>query len=162
MLSGAGSLSIGYGDAWVIASSLFWALHVILVGRIADKMAAPFLVACGQFLVCGMVSLMWSGLTESITLDAVRQAIWPILYTGVLSVGIAYTGQVVAQRYALASDAAILLSAETLFAALFGYLLMGDRLDAIGLAGCVLIFVCILTVQLVPMRLERSLRMTER
>ena len=75
----------------------------------------------------------------------------PILYTGVISVGFAYTGQVVAQRYAGAADAAIILSSETLFAALFGYLMMGDRLNAAGVAGCVLIFVCIIAVQLAPL-----------
>ena len=158
MLSGAGQLEISPGDWWVIASSIFWALHVVLVGRVAERMAAPFLVACGQFVVCGAVCLFWAGLTETMTLEGVRQAAWPIIYTGVLSVGVAYTGQVIGQRYAQASDAAIILSAETLFAALFGYLLMGDRLNAMGVAGCVLIFTCIMAVQMVPMLASARIR----
>ena len=68
-----------------------------------------------------------------------------------LSVGVAFTAQVVAQRYAHAADAAILLSSETLFCALFGFLLMGDRLDAAGLAGCALIFASMIAVQLLPL-----------
>lgn len=155
MLSGAGSLSLSAGDAWVIASSLFWALHVLFVGRIAERIAAPFLVACGQFLVCGVACLLWASLTETITLEGIRRAAVPIIYTGVISVGFAYTGQVVGQRYADAADAAIILSAETLFAALFGFLLMGDRLNAMGLAGCALIFVCILAVQMMPLMASR-------
>jgi drug/metabolite transporter (DMT)-like permease len=155
MLSGAGGVSLSVGDAWVIASSLFWALHVIFVGRVADRIAAPFLVACGQFFVCGVACLFWAVLTETITLEGIRQAAVPIIYTGVISVGIAYTGQVVGQRYAEAADAAIILSAETLFAALFGFLLMGDRLSAIGVAGCVLIFVCIVAVQMMPLMATR-------
>ena len=151
MLSGAGALSLSVGDAWVIASSLFWALHVIFVGRVADRLAAPFLVACGQFLVAGVACMIWAGFTETITLAAIREATLPILYTGIISVGFAYTGQVVGQRYADAADAAIILSAETLFAALFGFLLMGDRLNSAGIAGCVLIFVCIIAVQLLPL-----------
>jgi drug/metabolite transporter (DMT)-like permease len=151
MLSGAGVLNLSVGDAWVIASSLFWALHVIFVGRVADRLDAPFLVASGQFLVAGVACLGWSGFTETITLEAIREATVPILYTGVISVGFAYTGQVVGQRYADAADAAIILSAETLFAALFGFLLMGDRLSSTGIAGCVLIFVCIIAVQLLPL-----------
>ena len=147
MLSGAGTLSLSVGDAWVIASSLFWALHVIFVGRVADRLAAPFLVACGQFLVAGVVCMIWAAFTETISLAALREATLPILYTGIISVGFAYTGQVVAQRYADAADAAIILSAETLFAALFGFLLMGDRLGAMGATGCALIFVCIIAVQ---------------
>lgn len=151
MLSGASALSIGVGDSWVIASSLFWALHVIFVGRVGDRLAAPFLIACGQFVVCGVACLLWAALTETITLAGIRNAAIPILYTGLLSVGIAYTGQVVAQRYAAAADAAIILSAETLFAALFGFLLMGDRLNPVGVAGCALIFVCIIAVQMAPL-----------
>lgn len=151
MLSGAGGVSLSIGDSWVIASSLFWALHVIFVGRIADKIAAPFLVACGQFLVCGIACLLWAFLTETITFEGIQRAAVPILYTGFISVGIAYTGQVVGQRYAEAADAAIILSAETLFAALFGFLMMGDRLNTIGFLGCALIFICILAVQLMPL-----------
>ena len=151
LLSGAEQVAISSGDLWVIASSLFWALHVLLVGRVADRLAAPFLVAAGQFLVCGLACLLWAVFTESISLAGIRLAAMPILYTGIISVGIAYTGQVVGQRYAEAADAAIILSAETLFAALFGFLLMGDRLSAAGLVGCALILVCILAVQLMPL-----------
>ena len=151
LLSGGNGLSIGLGDTWVIASSLFWGLHVLYVGRIADRIGGPYLVACGQFLVAGVVCTLWAVAYETITLEGLRTALVPILYTGILSVGFAYTGQVVAQRYAGAADAAIILSAETLFAALFGYLMMGDRLNAMGVAGCVLIFVCIIAVQLAPL-----------
>lgn len=157
MLSGAGGVHLSVGDSWVIASSLFWALHVIFVGRIAGRIAAPFLVACGQFFVCGVACLAWAVLTETITLSGIRQAVVPILYTGFVSVGFAYTGQVVGQRYAEAGDAAIILSAETLFAALFGFWLMGDRLSAMGLSGCLLIFVCILSVQLMPLMGSRRI-----
>ena len=157
MLSGAGGVHLSVGDSWVIASSLFWALHVIFVGRIAGRIAAPFLVACGQFFVCGVACLAWAVLTETITLGGIRQAVVPILYTGFVSVGFAYTGQVVGQRYAEAGDAAIILSAETLFAALFGFWLMGDRLSAMGLSGCLLIFVCILSVQLMPLMGSRRI-----
>ena len=150
-MSGGNGLSIGLGDTWVIASSLFWGLHVLYVGRIADRIGGPYLVACGQFLVAGVVCTLWAVAYETITLEGLRTALVPILYTGILSVGFAYTGQVVAQRYAGAADAAIILSAETLFAALFGYLMMGDRLNTMGVAGCVLIFVCIIAVQLAPL-----------
>ena len=151
LLSGAQALDPVVGDAWVIASSLFWALHVLLVGRIAERMAAPFVVACGQFLVCGLISLLWAGLNETITLAGIRQASLAIAYAGVVSVGIGFTAQVIGQRYAQPADAAIILSAETVFAALFGFLLMGDRLNASGIAGCALILVCIIAVQLAPL-----------
>ena len=135
----------------IVSPLLFWGLHVLYVGRIAERVGGPFLVAWGQFLVVGVVCTAWAIGYETITLDGLREALIPILYTGIISVGFAYTGQVVAQRYAGAADAAIILSSETLFAALFGYLLMGDRLNALGVAGCVLIFVCIIAVQLAPL-----------
>ena len=153
LLSGAEALDPLVGDAWVIASSVFWALHLLFVGRIADRIAAPFLVACGQFLVCGLISLLCAGLSEVITLAGIRQALLPIVYAGAVSVAIGFTAQVVGQRYAQPADAAIILSAETVFAALFGFLLMGDRLNASGVAGCALILVCIVVVQVAPMTL---------
>ena len=151
LLSGAQGFEPVVGDLWVMASSIFWALHVIFVGRIAERLHAPFLIASGQFLVCGVISLLCAVLTESITVSGVVRAALPIAYAGLVSVGIGYTTQVVAQGYARPADAAIILSAETVFAALFGFLLMGDRLHANGVAGCVLILVCIVAVQIAPL-----------
>jgi drug/metabolite transporter (DMT)-like permease len=151
LLSGAHELKIGLGDGWIIASALPWALHVLWVGRVADRMAAPFLVACGQFLVCGVLALAYALLFEPISWSGLQAAFLPILYTGVLSVGVAFTAQVVAQRYAHAADAAIILSSETLFAAMFGYLMMGDRLNTEGLSGCALILISMLVIQLMPL-----------
>lgn len=151
LLSGAHELNISVGDLWVIGSALPWAVHVLMVGRVADKMAAPFLVASGQFFVCGLLALAWALVFEPFSGVGLEAAAWPIVYTGVFSVGFAFTAQVVAQRFAHAADAAIILSAETLFAALFGYLLMGDRLSPAGLFGCGLILCSLLAVQLLPL-----------
>ena len=148
LLSGAHEFSIGIGDLWVIASALPWALHVLLVGRVADRLGAPFLVAGGQFFVCALLALAGALLFERVDLAALRAAALPILYTGVLSVGVAFSCQVIAQRYADAADAAIILSAETVFAALFGFLLMGDRLGLAGLGGCALILIGIVAINL--------------
>ena len=155
LLSGAELAAINSGDLWIIASTLPWALHVLVIGRVADRMNAPYLVACGQFAVCGLLTLVWALAFEPVQWSGLQAAAGALAYTGVLSVGVAYTAQVVAQRYAHASDAAIVLSAETLFAAAFGYLLMGDRLHATGLAGCALIFTSMVGVQLLPL-LRRS------
>jgi drug/metabolite transporter (DMT)-like permease len=151
-------LAIGTGDLWVAASALPWAFHVLWVGRVADRMNAPFLVAMGQFLVCGTLALAWALVAEPTTLAGVRAAMGPMLYGGVLSVGVAFTAQVVAQRHAHASDAAIILSAETVFAAIFGYLVLGERLGPTGLIGCGLILGAMLSIQVLP--LIRASRMT--
>jgi drug/metabolite transporter (DMT)-like permease len=88
--------------------------------------------------------------TEPLTSDALAQSLWPIAYTGVLSVGLGFTLQVVAQRHTRAADSAIVLSSETVFTAGFGAVFMGDRMGASGLAGCALILACVLVVQLQP------------
>jgi len=151
LLSGGGAVAFNQGDAWVLASVLPWTLHVLLVGRVAERLAAPFAVACGQFVACGLAALAIGLATEPTTWAGLGQAWGAIAYTGVVSVGVGFTLQVVGQRQAPAADAAIVLSSETVFAALFGAWLMGDRLSAHGLAGCALIFACILAVQLVPL-----------
>lgn len=151
LLSGAQGFVPVAGDLWVMASSVFWALHVVFVGRIAERLHAPFVVACGQFLVCGLVSLVWALAGETITLAGIEKALLPLAYAGLVSVGIGFTTQVVGQRYAQPADAAIILSAETVFAAFFGFVFMGDRLEAAGVAGCALILVCIVAVQIAPL-----------
>lgn len=162
MLSGAGHVAISTGDLWVIASSVFWALHVLLVGPRGRPLccAVPGCCRAVRGLRPGVAGLGAADRDD----HAGRRwlATVPILYTGILSVGFAYTGQVVGQRYADAADAAIILSAETLFAAMFGFLLMGDRLNVVGIAGCVLIFACILAVQMMPMIRSATDRRTQR
>lgn len=151
LLSGAHELALNVGDAWVIASAVPWALHVLYVGRVAERLQAPFLVACAQFVVVGLGTLLWAWAFEPFELAQLKAAWAPIVYTGVISVGLAFTAQVVAQRHAVAADAAIILSSETVFAALFGAWLLGERLDAQGLLGCALILGALLAVQLLPL-----------
>ena len=152
LLSGAGQVAFAPGDAWVLASVLPWTLHVLWVGRVAEKLAAPFTVACGQFVACGALALVVAVLGETIALDGLWAARGAIAYTAVVSVGIGFTAQVVGQRWTQPADAAIILSSETLFAALFGALLMGDRLGVTGWLGCGLMLAGIVAVQLLPRR----------
>jgi drug/metabolite transporter (DMT)-like permease len=147
LLSGAGPLGLNQGDVWVLASVLPWALHVLLVGEWAHRMEAPFTVACGQFALCAAVSLAWAAVAEPFSLHSLRGAASAIAYTGIISVGIGFTAQVVAQRYAKPADSAILLSSEVLFAGFFGYVLMGDRLHATGGWGAALILASLLLAQ---------------
>ena len=151
LLAGGGALSaFKTGDWWVIASALPWAAHVMLVGRAANRLHGAMLVACGQFVTCGALSLLAALLTEHNTGAGALAALWPIAYTGILSVGLAFTLQVVAQRHTRPADSAIVLSSETVFTAAFGAAFMGDRIGATGLAGCALILACVLVVQLQP------------
>lgn len=150
-LLGGGSYSaLNVGDLWVIASTLFWAAHVLFVGRVAARQGTPVLVAFIQFVVCGLLALLGGLALEETTLAGLRSALPAILYGGLLSVGIGFTLQVVAQRHTRPAEAAILLSSEVLFAALAGALYLGERLAPIQLAGGLLIFLCIVAVQVLP------------
>ena len=148
---GAGLFDFKAGDWWVIASSVPWAAHVMLVGRAANRLHGAMLVACGQFIACSALALILGLALEPLSAHGAWQALGAIAYTGILSVGLGFTLQVVAQRHTRAADSAIVLSSETVFAAAFGAVFMGDRIGASGFAGCALILGCVLTVQLQPL-----------
>ncbi len=151
ILSGAHSVELAVGDLWVISSTIFWATHVMLVGIMASRTGAPLVVAAGQFLVCGLGGLTLGFFVEEPTIHQITGAVWGILYVGIFSVGMAFTLQVVGQRYTPAADAAIILSSETLFAALGGMVFLGERLSLMQLSGGALILGSILAVELVPL-----------
>ena len=113
--------------------------------------AAPLVVACMQFLVCSVLACVWGLATEPFEIANAYAVAWPIAYSGVLSVGIAFTLQVVAQRYTPPSDAAILMSGEMLVAAVAGALYLGEHLTAMQWFGGLMILVSIITVQIAPM-----------
>lgn len=151
ILSGAKDVDLAVGDLWVIASTLFWASHVILVGIMVARTRAPLVVATTQFLVCGVLGLVIGSVFETTDMAQVTAAVWGILYIGLFSVGAAFTLQVIGQRYTPAADAAIILSSETVFAAMGGMIFLGERLSLFQLCGGLLILVSILAVELVPM-----------
>jgi drug/metabolite transporter (DMT)-like permease len=150
IMSGAQGLDFRLGDLWVLSSTLFWAVHVILVGIMAWRTRAPLVVAATQFLVCGLTGLVVGILVEQPTMADFLGAFYGICYVGVFSVGLAFTLQVVGQRFTPAADAAIILSSETVFAALAGFIFLDERLAAVRIAGAGLILCSILAVELLP------------
>ncbi len=151
ILSGAQHVELAVGDLWVISSTLFWACHVMLVGIMASRTGAPLVVASGQFFICGIGGLLLGFFVEDPSFSQIYGAAWGILYIGVFSVAMAFTLQVVGQRFTPAADAAIILSSETVFAALGGMVILGERLSLVQLSGGALILVSILAVELVPL-----------
>ena len=151
ILSGAQQVALIPGDLWVISSTIFWATHVTLVGIVASRTRAPLVVAVVQFVVSGCLGVIIGFLVESPSLTQIIGAGWGICYVGIFSVGMAFTLQVVGQRFTPAADAAIILSSETVFAALGGMIFLGERLSPLQLSGGVLILTSILAVELLPM-----------
>jgi len=160
LLSVSGRFSVGRGDLLVLASALFWAAHVQIVGVLAPR-ADSLLLASLQFAVCSVLSLVVAAFSEAVQLAAVLRAAPPILYGGLGSVGIAYTLQVVVQKTAHPAHAAILLSLEGVFAALGGWIILGESLSARGLTGCGFMLAGMLASQIPWKDIGRSRRSHE-
>ncbi len=137
LLSVTESFTIAKGDFLELIGAFFWAGHVLIIGWLSPKIDSLKLSSL-QFLVCSLLSLIVALIFEEITLIGIYQALIPILYGGLLSVGIAYTLQVVAQKNAPPSHAAIILSLESAFAALGGWIVLDEVLSNRGLLGCAL------------------------
>ena len=159
LLAGASLASFAVGDVYTVICAAFWALQVVLIGRFVRVSGRPIALALMQFAVTGVLALLIAVVIEPIEWSAIRAAGIEILYAGTLASGLAFTIQIVGQRYTTAPQAAIMLSSESLFAALFGTLLLGEVIGPLGLLGCALILVAMLMVEIVPaLRRSPSLR----
>ena len=146
LLSTGGKLHLALGDTLVMAGAVLWALHVILVSR-AVKHVDVITFSAGQYLAAGILNIgMSSGL--QMPYDGLARGWWTILYIGLLSTALGYTLQVLGQKYAPPTDATILLSMEAVFAALTGYIFLGETMRPVQLAGCSLIIVAVLVTQM--------------
>lgn len=135
LLSITDGFSIAFGDLLELLGAFFWAGHVLIIGWLSPRSSALKL-AFVQFTACSILSLFTAVVFETIVLSAVVSAALPIFYGGALSVGVAYTLQVVGQKHAHPAHAAILLSLEAVFAALGGWLFLDEILSPRGLFGC--------------------------
>lgn len=146
LLSTGGELKFNPGDVLELVGALVWAVHVLLVGWLARRMDVLAFVI-GQSLVCAVLNLAVAAVVDLATLPGLLNAGWTVLYTGVFSIGIGFALQGLGQRLAPATDAALILSLEAVFAAIFGFLLLGERLAPLQLIGCAMILGAILQVQ---------------
>ncbi|AUG52602.1 DMT family transporter [Thalassospira marina] len=160
MLSGGDLAGLGTGDFWVLGSAFFWATQVVLVGIMAQRTRAPLTVAAVQFFVTGILGMVVGMMTEDFSLQSVYGAGFEILYAGIMSAGLAFTLQCVAQNHTPAADAAIIMSAEAVFAAIAGAVFLDERLKPVEYAGCGMILVAIIGVQLMPLMRRRRRTMT--
>jgi len=142
------------GDLFVLAGAFFFAGHVIAIGKFCRRID-PLALALVQCLVCSLLSLGVSAAAESNSVDGILKAAVPIIYGGLFSVGMAYTFQIFAQRYAPASHASIIMSFEAVFAVLGGWLILDEVLSVRGIWGCVLMLAGMIFSQ-ISVRGERA------
>ena len=146
LLSVTGPFHVAAGDAWILLGAVVWAVHVQLIDWLVGRVDAV-VIAIVQFSVCGVLSLAASFATESTSLAGLTAASGAIAYAGVLSVGVAYTLQVVGQRRVEPSRAGVVLSLEGVFAALGGWIVLGEHLSGRALVGCGLMLAAMILAQ---------------
>jgi drug/metabolite transporter (DMT)-like permease len=145
-LSITSGMNMSPGDLLVLVSALFWSIHVLYTGWLSPKMSAIKL-AITQFTVCSVLSLGSALIFEEVIFSDIYQATWPILYGGILSVGIAYTLQIVGQKKAPPTHAAIIMSLETVFAVIGGVLILSETMNERKWLGCGLMLLGMIMAQ---------------
>ena len=146
-LSITDQFTIARGDLIVLVSAVFWAIHVHIIAWLSVRFDA-IKIALFQYIVCAVLSAIGAFTTEDIIIANIHSALIPILYAGIFSTGIAFTLQVIAQRDSPPAHAAIMMSLETVFAALGGYLILSETMNQRDLLGAALILTGMLMSQL--------------
>lgn len=147
------SFSVGKGDILVFLCALVFAVHILVIDHFAPKVDGVKM-SCIQFFVCGILSVPFMFALEAPKITAVMTAWMPILYAGVLSFGVAYTLQILGQKNVNPAVASLLLSLESCFSVLAGWIVLGERLSIREMSGCILMFAAIILAQ-VPEKKKR-------
>ena len=150
LLSDIGDANIRFGDSLVLVGALFWALHIIYIGKIIDQFDLPFFIALLQNLVVAALSFLLAVIFEEIDFSKIKLETFEILYAGILSGGAAFALQLFGQRNISAAPAAIVMSLEGVFAAIAAWIILNQILGLNNIIGCVLILGGILLSQLAP------------
>ena len=149
-LSDIGDATIRLGDSLVLIGALFWALHIIYIGKIIDQFDLPFFIALIQNLIVATLSFILVIIFEEFDFSKIQLETIEILYAGILSGGAAFALQLFGQRNISAAPAAIVMSLEGVIAAIAAWIILNQILGLNNIVGCLLILVGILFSQLVP------------
>ena len=141
------SFSLSKGDFLVLICAGFFSLHILIIDYFSPKVDGVRM-SCIQFLVCGILSMVMAFIFETPEFSAILSGWLPILYAGVLSCGVAYTLQIVGQKNMDPTVASLILSLESVFSVLAGWLILDQTLSLRELSGCVLMFLAIILAQL--------------
>ena len=144
-----GNVTLSLGDGLVLLGSFVWGIQIMLVDKYAPKSDAVMLSSIEfgvSSLICAILALIFE--RDITTWNAIINCAGPILYAGVMSCGVAYTLQVVAQKKVAPTLACLIMSLEAVFSALAGWILLGQSMRGIEIAGCVLVFVGVIVAQI--------------
>jgi drug/metabolite transporter (DMT)-like permease len=155
-LNGGRLDSFSTGDLLIIGCALAWGLQILLIGIVSKETGLPIFISVACFVATGLVALPLAFGLESPTMAGLSAGWIQIAYAGILSTAVAFTFQAIAQQHLPPSNAAIINSSETLFAAIGGALLLGERLSPIGYFGAALMFAAIVAVEAIPPLTQRK------
>lgn len=159
LLCAMGETGFGVSDILLLLCALLFSVQIMLVDRFSPKVDGVRM-SCIQFLVVGILNLPLMFLFETPTLTGVQNHLGELLYLGLLSSGVAYTLQIIAQKDTEPTTASLLMSLESVFGALAGWLIAGHAMGGYEILGCVLMFVAIVLAQLpasiLPKRREKN------
>ena len=139
--------SVNMGDFYVFLCALLFSLHILVIDHFAPRVDGVKM-SCIQFFVCGLISLIPMFALETPTISGLLAGWFPLFYAGVLSCGVGYTLQIVGQKNVNPTVASLLLSLESCFSVLAGWIILGERLSVREGMGCVLMFAAIILAQL--------------
>lgn len=142
-------LRIGKGDIYLFLGAIAFSFHILIIDYFSPKADGVF-ISCVQFFTAGFLALAVTIFTEQPSMSSIFKAWLPIGYAGIMSCGLAYTLQVVGQKNTDPTVAALILSLESAFSLLAGWVILGQKLSVKELFGCVLVFCAILLAQLPP------------
>lgn len=145
--------TIGKGDVLIFVCAIVFSLHILVIDYFSPKVDGVKM-SCIQFFVCGIVSLPFMFALETPKVGAMLEGWMPLLYAGVLSCGVAYTLQIIGQKNVHPAIASLILSLESCFSVLAGWIVLGERLSAKESIGCVLMFAAIILAQLPERKLN--------
>ncbi len=145
--------TIGKGDVLIFVCAIVFSLHILVIDYFSPKVDGVKM-SCIQFFVCGIVSLPFMFVLETPKVGAMLEGWMPLLYAGVLSCGVAYTLQIIGQKNVHPAIASLILSLESCFSVLAGWIVLGERLSAKESIGCVLMFAAIILAQLPERKLN--------
>ena len=147
LLSCVGVTQINIGDLCLIICAVAFAVQITLIDQMASSLDGLRL-NCIQSLVCSLLSALVMVLTESPDPENIRSCWLPLGYAGVLSMGVAYSLQIIGQKHVDPTPASLIMSLESVFAAVFGWLLLQETLSAPELCGCLLVFAAVILSQI--------------
>ena len=150
------SNAVGAGDLWLLACAILFAIHILVIGHYAPETDC-IKMSCIQFITAGVLTGFAAIIKQdTVSLKLLADSAFPLLYCGVCSSGIAFTLQIVSQKHISGAAASIIMSMESVFSVLGGYIFLKEKLSTAELAGCAIIFAAVVIAQLPQKKVTAS------